>query len=41
MQTMQQTYRGISLVMELNWDRFLNLFIILAALFVGAFFGSI
>lgn len=41
MLTMQQTYRGFSLIMELNWDRFLNLFIIVAALFVGSFFGSL
>jgi hypothetical protein len=40
MQTMRQSYRGISLVMQLNWDRFLSLFIIVAALFVGAYFGS-
>lgn len=41
MQTMQQTYRGFSLVMQLNWDRFLSLFIIGAALFVGAYLGSL
>ncbi|MFT5343085.1 MAG: hypothetical protein ACI9BH_002303 [Paracoccaceae bacterium] len=41
MQTMQQTYRGLSLIMQLNWDRFLSLFIVVAALFVGAFLGSL
>jgi len=41
MQTMQQTYRGFSLVMQLNWDRFLSQFIIVAALFAGAFLGSL
>lgn len=38
---MQQTYRGFSLMLQLNWDRLLNLFIIVAALFAGAFFGSL
>ena len=41
MLTMQHAYRGISLVMQLNWDRFLSLFIIVAALFVGAYLGSL
>lgn len=40
MQAMQQTYRGFSLILQLNWDRLLSLFIIAAALFVGAYFGS-
>ena len=41
MQTLQHSYRGLSLFMQLNWDRFLNLFIIGAALFVGAYLGSL
>lgn len=41
MQTLQTSYRGLSLVMQLNWDRILNLFIIIAALFAGAYLGSL
>ena len=41
MQTLQQSYRGLSLVVELNWDRLLSLFIIVAALFAGAYLGSL
>lgn len=41
MQTLHQSYRGLSLVMELNWDRLLFLATLAAALAVGAWLGSI
>lgn len=41
MQTLQQTYRGIGLVMVLNWDRLLFLFTIAFALMLGAYIGSL
>jgi hypothetical protein len=41
MQTLENGYRGLSLLMELNWDRILYLMTILAALWIGAFIGSL
>lgn len=41
MHTLQRSYRGLSLVMELNWDLFLYLFTIAGALLVGAWIGSL
>ena len=41
MQTLQQAYRGLSLVMELNWDRLLFLGTLACALALGAWLGSI
>lgn len=41
MQTLQQSYRGLSLVMELNWDRILYVATIAFALFAGAYLGSL
>lgn len=41
MQTLQQSYRGLSLVMELNWDRILYLVTIAFALMAGAYLGSL
>lgn len=41
MQTLQQSYRGFSLMMELNWDRLLFLSMICAALMCGAWLGSL
>ncbi|WP_425046553.1 hypothetical protein [Primorskyibacter sp. S87] len=40
MQTLQQSYRGLSLVLELNWDRLLSLAAIFGALALGAWLGS-
>jgi hypothetical protein len=41
MQTLQNGYRGLGLLMDLNWDRILYLMTILAALWIGAFVGSL
>lgn len=41
MHTLQQSYRGFSLMVELNWDRLLYLATIGFALMVGAWFGSL
>ncbi len=41
MQTLQQSYRGLSLLFELNWDRLLYLGTIAFALMLGAFLGSL
>jgi len=41
MQTLQQSYRGFSLLMQLNWDRILYLLTIAIALMVGAYLGSL
>lgn len=41
MQTLQQTYRGFTLMMELNWDRLLFLFTICCALLAGAWLVSL
>lgn len=41
MQTLQQSYRGLSLVMQLNWDRILYLLTIAFALMAGAYLGSL
>lgn len=40
MQTLSDGYRGLGLVMMLNWDRFLYVGMILAALMLGAWLGS-
>lgn len=40
MQTIQHGYRGLSLLMDLNWDRMLYVGTIALALFAGAFLGS-
>jgi hypothetical protein len=40
MQTIQQGYRGLSLLMDLNWDRMLYIGTIALALFTGAYLGS-
>lgn len=40
MQTLQQSYRGLSLVMQLNWDRILYVATIAFALMLGAYLGS-
>lgn len=41
MQTISDGYRGLGLVMMLNWDRFLYAGTILAALMFGAWLGSL
>ncbi|WP_275671903.1 hypothetical protein [Ruegeria pomeroyi] len=41
MHVLQQSYRGLGLVMQLNWDRILFVGAIAAALFLGAFLGSL
>ncbi|MGJ8583157.1 MAG: hypothetical protein ACSHXD_03610 [Marinosulfonomonas sp.] len=41
MQTIQTGYRGLSLLMDLNWDRLLYLATIAGALMLGAFVGTL
>lgn len=41
MQTLQHSYRGFTLMMELNWDRLLFLAMICASLLCGAWLGSL
>lgn len=41
MQTLQHSYRGLSLVMELNRDRILFLLAIASALIAAAYIGSL
>jgi len=40
MQTFKHGYRGISLLVDLNWDRALYLGILSLALGLGAYIGS-
>lgn len=40
MHTIQHGYRGLSLLMDLNWDRMLYVGTIALALFAGAYLGS-
>ncbi len=41
MQTITKGYRGLSVLMDLNWDRVLYLCTIVFALAAGAFLGSL
>jgi len=41
MQAIQKSYRGISLLVDLNWDRLLYIATIVGALMLGAFVGSL
>ncbi|MEM8578226.1 MAG: hypothetical protein AAGF60_10270 [Pseudomonadota bacterium] len=41
MQTISNGYRGLSLLMRLNWDRALYFCTIAAALWAGAWLGSL
>lgn len=41
MQTLTKGYRGLSVLMDLNWDRVLYLCTIIFALCAGAFIGSL
>ena len=40
MHTLENSYRGLSLLFAVNWDRLLFLSMIAASLFAGAFLGS-
>jgi hypothetical protein len=41
MQAIQSSYRGMSLLVDLNWDRMLYVATIATALFVGGYVGSL
>lgn len=41
MQTIQNGYRSISLLMSINWDRFMYAFAIIGALYLGAVLGTL
>lgn len=41
MEHIQQGYRGISVLMNLNWDRLLYVATIAFALSAGAYFGTL
>jgi hypothetical protein len=41
MQTMKSSYRGLSLLLDLNWDRALYLGTLAVALTAGAWLGSV
>ncbi|KIN65196.1 hypothetical protein Z946_4096 [Sulfitobacter noctilucicola] len=41
MQTIQTSYRGLSLLLDLNWDRALYIATIALALAAGAFIGTL
>lgn len=41
MQTLQNSYRGMRLLVNLNWDRLLYICTIVFALWFGAFIGSL
>lgn len=41
MQVIHSGYRGLSLLVDLNWDRILYLTTLVLALCTGAFFGSL
>ena len=41
MQTMVQGYRGLSLLMVLNWDRLFSVGVIALALLAGGYLGSL
>ncbi|MCX7565332.1 hypothetical protein OS189_03110 [Sulfitobacter sp. F26169L] len=41
MQTISKGYRGLSVLMDLNWDRALYICTIVLALFAGAFVGTL
>jgi len=41
MQTISKGYRGLSVLMDLNWDRALYLLTIFFALCAGAFLGTL
>lgn len=41
MQTIANGYRGLSLLLNLNWDRLLYVATLCAALWAGAYLGSL
>ncbi len=41
MQTIQDGYRSVSLLISINWDRMLYVFAIIASLFLGAYLGTL
>ncbi len=41
MHTLERSYRGLSLVMELNWDLIIYMATIAFALLAGAWLGSL
>ncbi len=41
MQTLSQSYRGLSLLVRLNWDRALTGFAVLGALTAGAWLAAL
>ncbi|MDQ7071046.1 MAG: hypothetical protein Q9M48_09975 [Rhodobacterales bacterium] len=41
MQNIQNGYRGLSLLFDLNWDRIMYLFAIAVALTAGAYLGGL
>ena len=41
MHTLEHSYRGLSLVFQLNWDRLVNLVTLVIALLAGAYVGSL
>lgn len=41
MQTIQTSYRGLTLLFDLNWDRLLYVATIAVALLMGAYVGSL
>jgi hypothetical protein len=41
MHTIQSSYRGLSLLFDLNWDRLLYVGTIAGALLLGAYVGSL
>lgn len=41
MQTLQTGYRGLTLLVDLNWDRLLYVGTIAVALLLGAYVGSL
>ncbi len=41
MSTLQMSYRGLSLLFQLNWDRLLYFVTIGVALLMGAYIGSL
>ncbi len=41
MHTLQAGYRGLSLLMDLNWDRILYVSILVGALMLGGWIGTL
>lgn len=41
MHTLQSGYRGLGLLVTINWDRLLSVGMIVSALYFGAFLGSL